>query len=164
MTHCRVPPEPSVRARARNERSLFHSIGRCDRVEERQRPHATYTATRAPTRVVSACDAAPDPLSNKKYKRMVLGPLRETAVSAGCGFIHPNIEYIIFHLDPMRSFHRRLQFQSVDTNSGPDSDLDPDTNLNIELRPHSNPTSDVNTDFGSVSDLLILTLRTAPPV
>ncbi|GBP20978.1 hypothetical protein EVAR_9549_1 [Eumeta japonica] len=29
MTHCRVPPEPSVRARARNERSLFHSVGRC---------------------------------------------------------------------------------------------------------------------------------------
>ncbi|GBP51664.1 hypothetical protein EVAR_48287_1 [Eumeta japonica] len=43
MTHCRVPPEPSVRARARNESSLFHSIGRCVRVEERQRPHTTYT-------------------------------------------------------------------------------------------------------------------------
>ncbi|GBP55786.1 hypothetical protein EVAR_50202_1 [Eumeta japonica] len=43
MIHCRVPPEPSVRARARNERSLFHSIGRCVRVEERQRPHTTYT-------------------------------------------------------------------------------------------------------------------------
>ncbi|GBP62020.1 hypothetical protein EVAR_46049_1 [Eumeta japonica] len=43
MTHCRVPPEPSVRARARNERSLFHSIDRCVRVEERQRPHTTYT-------------------------------------------------------------------------------------------------------------------------
>ncbi|GBP47598.1 hypothetical protein EVAR_30312_1 [Eumeta japonica] len=28
MTHCRVPSEPSARARARNERSLFHSIGR----------------------------------------------------------------------------------------------------------------------------------------
>ncbi|GBP48232.1 hypothetical protein EVAR_96821_1 [Eumeta japonica] len=35
MTHCRVPLEPSVRARARTERSLFHSIGRCDQVEER---------------------------------------------------------------------------------------------------------------------------------
>ncbi|GBP74158.1 hypothetical protein EVAR_53348_1 [Eumeta japonica] len=43
MTHCPVPPEPSVRARARNERSLFHSIGRCVRVEERQRPHTTCT-------------------------------------------------------------------------------------------------------------------------
>ncbi|GBP27201.1 hypothetical protein EVAR_15974_1 [Eumeta japonica] len=38
MTHCLVPPEPSARARARNQRSLFHSIGRCVRVEERQRP------------------------------------------------------------------------------------------------------------------------------
>ncbi|GBP94359.1 Immediate early response 3-interacting protein 1 [Eumeta japonica] len=36
MTHCRVPPEPSVRARARNERFLFHSIGRCVRVRERE--------------------------------------------------------------------------------------------------------------------------------
>ncbi|GBP35922.1 Protein pellino [Eumeta japonica] len=43
MTHCRVPLEPSVRARVRNELSLFHSIGRCVRVEERQRPHTTYT-------------------------------------------------------------------------------------------------------------------------
>ncbi|GBP47076.1 hypothetical protein EVAR_29679_1 [Eumeta japonica] len=43
MTHCHVPPEPSVRARARNERFLFHPIGRCVRVEERQRPHTTYT-------------------------------------------------------------------------------------------------------------------------
>ncbi|GBP05294.1 hypothetical protein EVAR_76739_1 [Eumeta japonica] len=43
MSHCRVPPEPSVRARARNERSLFHSIDRCVREEERQRPHTTYT-------------------------------------------------------------------------------------------------------------------------
>ncbi|GBP70924.1 hypothetical protein EVAR_97771_1 [Eumeta japonica] len=33
MTHCRVPPEPSARARARNERFLFHSIGRCVRIE-----------------------------------------------------------------------------------------------------------------------------------
>ncbi|GBP10448.1 hypothetical protein EVAR_76315_1 [Eumeta japonica] len=40
---CRVTSEPSVRARARNERSLFHSIGRCVREEERQRPHTTYT-------------------------------------------------------------------------------------------------------------------------
>ncbi|GBP37527.1 hypothetical protein EVAR_28779_1 [Eumeta japonica] len=46
MTHCRVPPEPSVRARARNERSLFHSIGQCVRIEERQRPHTTYTCAR----------------------------------------------------------------------------------------------------------------------
>ncbi|GBP62860.1 hypothetical protein EVAR_44715_1 [Eumeta japonica] len=38
-----VPPEPSVRARTQNVRSLFHSIGRCVRVEERQRPHTTYT-------------------------------------------------------------------------------------------------------------------------
>ncbi|GBP41488.1 hypothetical protein EVAR_24406_1 [Eumeta japonica] len=45
MSHCRVPPEPSVRARAWNERSLFHSIGRCVRVEERQRPHTPYTST-----------------------------------------------------------------------------------------------------------------------
>ncbi|GBP63686.1 hypothetical protein EVAR_82046_1 [Eumeta japonica] len=44
MTHCRVPPEPSARARALNERPLFHSIGRCVRVEERQRPHTTYTS------------------------------------------------------------------------------------------------------------------------
>ncbi|GBP65118.1 hypothetical protein EVAR_5264_1 [Eumeta japonica] len=59
MTHCRVPPEPSVRARARDKRlrgtigksvrlmthlSLIHSIGRCVRVEEeRQRQHTTYT-------------------------------------------------------------------------------------------------------------------------
>ncbi|GBP90869.1 Sphingomyelin phosphodiesterase 4 [Eumeta japonica] len=43
MTHCRAPPEPSERAMARNERFLFHSIGRCVRVEERQRPHTTYT-------------------------------------------------------------------------------------------------------------------------
>ncbi|GBP17807.1 Probable protein phosphatase 2C T23F11.1 [Eumeta japonica] len=43
MSHCRIPPEPSVRARTRNERSLFNSIGRCVRVEERQRPHTTYT-------------------------------------------------------------------------------------------------------------------------
>ncbi|GBP08397.1 hypothetical protein EVAR_77104_1 [Eumeta japonica] len=43
MTHCRVPLVPSVRARARNKRSLFHSIGRCVRVEEKQRPHTTYT-------------------------------------------------------------------------------------------------------------------------
>ncbi|GBP83587.1 Transmembrane protein 181 [Eumeta japonica] len=43
MTHCRVPPEPSARARARNKRSLFHSIGRCVRVEERQQPNTTYT-------------------------------------------------------------------------------------------------------------------------
>ncbi|GBP16858.1 hypothetical protein EVAR_13238_1 [Eumeta japonica] len=43
MTHCRVPPEPSVRARPRNERPLFHSIGRFVRVEERQQPHTTYT-------------------------------------------------------------------------------------------------------------------------
>ncbi|GBP67742.1 hypothetical protein EVAR_40513_1 [Eumeta japonica] len=43
MTHCRVPPEPSVRARARNERYLFHSIGRCVQEEERQRPHTTHT-------------------------------------------------------------------------------------------------------------------------
>ncbi|GBP24806.1 hypothetical protein EVAR_14139_1 [Eumeta japonica] len=43
VTHYPVPPEPSARARARNERSLFHSIGRCVRVEERQRPHTTYT-------------------------------------------------------------------------------------------------------------------------
>ncbi|GBP70394.1 hypothetical protein EVAR_45661_1 [Eumeta japonica] len=42
MTHCRVPPEPSVQARARNERPLFHSMGRCVRVEERQRLHTTY--------------------------------------------------------------------------------------------------------------------------
>ncbi|GBP69739.1 hypothetical protein EVAR_48766_1 [Eumeta japonica] len=40
---CRVPPEPSVRVKSRNERFLFHSIGRCVRVEERQRPHTTYT-------------------------------------------------------------------------------------------------------------------------
>ncbi|GBP55386.1 hypothetical protein EVAR_45708_1 [Eumeta japonica] len=43
MTHCRVPSEPSVPVRARNKRSLFHSIGRCVREEERQRPHTTYT-------------------------------------------------------------------------------------------------------------------------
>ncbi|GBP19672.1 hypothetical protein EVAR_75644_1 [Eumeta japonica] len=43
MTHCHVPPEPSVRAKARNKRSLFYSIGRCVRVEERQQPHTTYT-------------------------------------------------------------------------------------------------------------------------
>ncbi|GBO98345.1 hypothetical protein EVAR_24_1 [Eumeta japonica] len=46
MTHCRVPPEPSVRVRAQNERSLFHSISRCVLVEERQRPHTTYTQAR----------------------------------------------------------------------------------------------------------------------
>ncbi|GBP20215.1 hypothetical protein EVAR_82088_1 [Eumeta japonica] len=45
MTHCRVPHEPRVRARARNERPLFHSIGRCVRVEKSQRPHTTYTST-----------------------------------------------------------------------------------------------------------------------
>ncbi|GBP60728.1 hypothetical protein EVAR_47466_1 [Eumeta japonica] len=44
MTHCRVPSDSSVRARARNERSVFHSMGRCVRVEKRQRPH-TYTPT-----------------------------------------------------------------------------------------------------------------------
>ncbi|GBP92719.1 hypothetical protein EVAR_66040_1 [Eumeta japonica] len=43
MTHCRVPSQPSVRARARNERSLFHSIVRRVRVEERQRLHTTFT-------------------------------------------------------------------------------------------------------------------------
>ncbi|GBP71602.1 hypothetical protein EVAR_10815_1 [Eumeta japonica] len=58
MIHCHVPPEPSVRARAwkterhdRPKRSAcdasisFHSIGRCIRVEERQRQRTTYTAT-----------------------------------------------------------------------------------------------------------------------
>ncbi|GBP35042.1 hypothetical protein EVAR_75245_1 [Eumeta japonica] len=49
MTHCRVPPEPSVRARAQIERSLCHSVDRCVRVEERQRPHTTYTAEAAGT-------------------------------------------------------------------------------------------------------------------
>ncbi|GBP14838.1 hypothetical protein EVAR_91993_1 [Eumeta japonica] len=40
MTHCRVPPEP---ASERGTSDLFHFIGRCVRVEERQRPHTTYT-------------------------------------------------------------------------------------------------------------------------
>ncbi|GBP75377.1 hypothetical protein EVAR_34743_1 [Eumeta japonica] len=44
MTLCRVPSEPSARARAWDERSLFHSIGPFVRVEERQRPHTTYRA------------------------------------------------------------------------------------------------------------------------
>ncbi|GBP36642.1 hypothetical protein EVAR_35226_1 [Eumeta japonica] len=51
MTHCRVPSEPSesgtiegtigLSARLVTHLSLFHSIGRCVRAEERQRPHTT---------------------------------------------------------------------------------------------------------------------------
>ncbi|GBP27370.1 hypothetical protein EVAR_18847_1 [Eumeta japonica] len=55
MTHCRVPPEPSVRARARNERCLFHSIGRCVRVEERQRPHNLHWLSGRARRTRAEC-------------------------------------------------------------------------------------------------------------
>ncbi|GBP65531.1 hypothetical protein EVAR_98152_1 [Eumeta japonica] len=83
MTHCRVPPEPSVRARERNERSLFHSIGRCVRVEERQRPHTTYTVTRGETGPAAAGPplCAADRRNNielrVKYERPRRGALRE---------------------------------------------------------------------------------------
>ncbi|GBP96170.1 hypothetical protein EVAR_98226_1 [Eumeta japonica] len=47
MTHCRVPPEPSVSERARNERSLpLHRPMRPSR--KRQRPHTTYTSDLSP--------------------------------------------------------------------------------------------------------------------
>ncbi|GBP67443.1 hypothetical protein EVAR_49337_1 [Eumeta japonica] len=54
MTHYRVPPKPSVRAKVQNERSLFHAIGRCVRVEERQRPHTTYTILQYLSRLIKA--------------------------------------------------------------------------------------------------------------
>ncbi|GBP21282.1 hypothetical protein EVAR_11677_1 [Eumeta japonica] len=71
MTHCRVPPGPSVRARAWNERSFFHSMGRCVRVEERQRPHTTYTRFGAFGAVSRGCRAADNSRKNSSSQNLV---------------------------------------------------------------------------------------------
>ncbi|GBP26525.1 hypothetical protein EVAR_86027_1 [Eumeta japonica] len=85
MTHCRVPPELSVRARARNERFLFDSIGRCVRVEERQRPHTTYTLDEhSAVEAASALD-----LDGALYKTQ----WRRSAIRVRCARAHDSALY-----------------------------------------------------------------------